>query len=89
MKLAMAVLYENCLAIVRFVKTVSVTVTLLTQGDLFCYLLTPNQQTTRYISRTQPMTVETKNFRTTNNSHYSSDLSLVTVTDIVKYNNKI
>ena len=33
------------------------------------------------------MTVVTQNFRTTNNSQYSSDLSNVTVTDIVKYKN--
>ena len=33
------------------------------------------------------MTIETQNFRTTNNSQYSSDLSNVTVTDIVKYKN--
>ena len=47
------------------------------------------QTNNRYISRTQPMRVETQNFRTTNNSHYSSVLSLVTVTDIVKYKNKM
>ena len=52
-------------------------------------LLSYKQQTNHYISRTEPMGVGRQNFRTTNNSQYSSDLSIVKVTDIVRYNNEI
>jgi len=44
-------------------------------------------KTNCYFSWTQPMTVDTQNFRITKNSHYSSDLSIVAVTYIVKYDN--